>query len=193
MTTANTNRVVVTYSVGAAGTPDGHGASTRKELARRLAAFMGSAYEGEYDPRRGYAGLPYFVPSDALTSEAASRLGIRSECDLFGGVVPHPFVATKTITHPLVDAASRVPAGWSTEFPRRVADVVLDGFGAFAKEDALLAGRRLLNADPFASNALQELPELANSPRTTSQILPARWTQSTKKKWPDSAWPSSRT
>ena len=88
--------------------------------------------------------LPYFVPSDALTSEAASRLGIRSECDLFGGVVPHPFVATKTITHPLVDAASRVPAGWSTEFPRRVADVVLDGFGAFAKEDALLAGRRLL-------------------------------------------------
>ena len=149
MTTVTTNRAVVTYSVDAAGTPDGHQASTRKVLARRLAALMAYAYEGEYDSLRRYAGPPYFVPSDALTSERASLLGVRNEYDLFGGVVSHPFVATKTITHPLVDAASRAPAGWSAEFPRRVADVVLDGFSVFAKEDALLAGRRLLEFGPI--------------------------------------------
>ena len=136
--------VVVTYSLGATARRNGHEASTRKEIARRLAAFTGFAYEGEYDPLRRYAAPPYFVPSDTLTSGTASRIGIRGEHDLFGGVVPHPFVATKTITHPLVDVRSYAPPGWCAEFPRRVADVVLDGFSAFAKEDALLAGRWLL-------------------------------------------------
>jgi hypothetical protein len=78
----------------------------------------------------------------------ASRLGVRGERDLFGGVVPHTFMATKTITHPLVDVRSHAPPGWSVEFPRRVADVVLDGVSAFTKEDAVLAGRRLLERGP---------------------------------------------
>ena len=119
-------------------------ASTRKEIARRLAAITGFAYEGEYDPLRRYSAPPYFVPGDTLTSETASRLGVRNEDDLFGAVVPYPFVATKTITHPLVGDASHAPSGWCAEFPRRVADVVLDGFSVFAKEDAILAGRQLL-------------------------------------------------
>ena len=71
--------------------------------------------------RRRYGAPTYFVPSDTLTSEAAARAGIRHEHDLFGGVVPHPFVATKTITHPLVDARvarrRRLVAGVSA--PRR--------------------------------------------------------------------------
>ena len=123
---------------------DGHEAATRSEIARRLAAFTGFAYEGEYDPQRRYATTPYFVPRDTLTSETASRIGIRNDSDLFGAVVPHPFVATKTITHPLVDDRTQSPSGWSVEFPRRVADVVLEGFSAFAKKDALRAGCRLL-------------------------------------------------
>jgi hypothetical protein len=139
---------VVTYSPGATDKAVGHQASTRKEIARRLAALMGIAWEGEYDPLRRYAVPPYFVPSITLTSETAARVGVRGECDLFGGVVPYPFVATKTITHPLVGAGSRAPPGWSVEFPRRVADVALDGFSAFAKEDALVAGRRLLERGP---------------------------------------------
>jgi hypothetical protein len=53
-------------------------------------------------------------------------------------------VATKTITHPLVGTRSRAPIGWCAEFPRRVADVVLQGFSAFATEDALAAGRKIL-------------------------------------------------
>lgn len=87
---------------------------------------------------------PYFVPRDTLTIAVASRIGIRGDSDLFGAVVPYPFVATKTITHPLVDDRSHSPTGWCPEFPSRVADVVLDGFSAFAKKDALRAGCRLL-------------------------------------------------
>jgi hypothetical protein len=84
-----------------------------------------------------------------LTSDAAARLGIRDEDDLFGGVVPSPFVATKTITHPLADAGARAPRGWSAEFPRRVANVVLDGFSAFARDDALRVASRLLEHGPI--------------------------------------------
>ncbi len=83
-----------------------------------------------------------------MTSEIASRLGIRGEHDLFGAVVPSAFVATKTITHPLLDADSCAPAGWCPEFPRRVADAVLDGISVFARQDALIAGRRLLAFGP---------------------------------------------
>jgi hypothetical protein len=138
----------VTYSFGATAKRNGHEAYTRKEIARRLAAFRDFADEGEYDPLIQYAAPLYFVPSDTLTSDMASRLGVRGERDLFGGVVPHAFVATKTITHPLVDVRSHAPPGWSVEFPRRVADVVLDGVSAFTKEDAVLAGRRLLERGP---------------------------------------------
>jgi hypothetical protein len=143
-----TRGVVVTYPVGTATLHNGHMASTRNELARRLASLTGFSYAGEYDPLRHPAMPTYFVPSDTLDSEAATRAGIRRESDLFGGVVPHPFVATKTITHPLPDAPSCVPIGWSREFPRRVADVVLKGASAFAKGDALSAGNTLLAIGP---------------------------------------------
>src|SRR6185503_6987315 len=144
---------VVTYSVGAPGRPDGHEASTRKEIARRLAMLMGCAYEGEYDSLRHDATPRYFVPADTVTRETASRLGIRDERDLYGGVVRHPFEATKVITHPLLDVASHAPAGWRAEFPRRVAGVVLDGVSVFAKGDALLAGRKLLERGPVRVKA----------------------------------------
>jgi len=136
--------VVVTYPVCAEALRNAHMTSTRNELARRLAALTGFAYDGDFDPVRHRQAPTYFVPSDTLTGEAAARAGIRQERDLFGGVVPYPFVATKTITHPLADAESPAPPGWCAEFPRRVADVVLQGCSAFDKEDALDAGIKLL-------------------------------------------------
>ncbi|HMF29080.1 MAG TPA: DUF3182 family protein, partial [Candidatus Cybelea sp.] len=138
-------RGIVTYSLPATSTNDGHDTATRKEIARRLADLGGLAYDGEYDPLSRYSTPPYFVPSDTLTTDMALRLGIRGEPDLFGGVVSHPFMATKTITHSLVGPSAFAPRGWSREFARRVTDVVLDGYSAFAKEDALLAGYRLLD------------------------------------------------
>jgi hypothetical protein len=139
------DRVVVTYSHKAPEVA-GHDSCTREEISRRLAALMNLAYEGEYEPRRRYAVAPYFVPGDTLTTQTASRLGIRDEDDLFGGVVAHPYMATKTITHPLVDAHCKAPRGWSDAFARLVARVVLDGFSAFTRDDAARAGSKLLES-----------------------------------------------
>jgi hypothetical protein len=135
--------VVVTYSPDAVVERQGHMARARTEIARRLATLTGFVYAGDYDPRR-HRTSAYFVPSDTLTLETAARIGIRREEDLFGGVVPHRYVATKTITHPLVDPSARAPDGWRAEFPRRVAEVVLAGYSAFTKEDARKAGQGLL-------------------------------------------------
>ena len=74
----------------------------------------------------------------------AASLGLRSEQDLFGGVVPQPYVASKVITHPLPLADCAAPAAWSHAFGQQVHDVVLPGYSAFSQEDALRAGRALL-------------------------------------------------
>ncbi len=106
-------RDVVTYTVGESRSPKGHDASTRTEIARRLASLAGFEFAGEYKPGARYEGQPYFVPSDTLTSADAGKLRIDDAHDLFGGVVPTAFAATKTITHPLVDDEAEAPDGWS--------------------------------------------------------------------------------
>jgi hypothetical protein len=87
-----------------------HERATRAEIARRLAAFKGYDFAGAYDRTKTYSGPLFFVPSDTLIGAEAKALGIQGEHDLFGGVVPFSFVATKAITHPLVepDAAALV-------------------------------------------------------------------------------------
>ncbi len=85
------------------------------------------------------------VPNDTITSlAAAARWGVHDPDDLFGGVVPHPFVATKTITHARIGPRARAPIGWSDRFGERVKDIVLPGYSAFASEDARRAGESLL-------------------------------------------------
>jgi len=74
---------------------------------------------------------------------------------LFGGVVPHPFVASKAITHPLVDPDASAPAGWSHAFGERVRDVVLDGYTVFALANAREAGARLLQRGPARLKAVR--------------------------------------
>ena len=124
-----------------------HEAATQDALAKRLAALRGDEFAGSYDASRRYGRPLYFVPNDTLVRTAvcgALALGIQGEDDLFGGVVPHAFVATKTITHGLPPAASKAPEGWSEAFCQRVRDVVLPGFSAFTRRDALDAGLELL-------------------------------------------------
>jgi hypothetical protein len=79
---------------------------------------------------------PYFVPCDTLDAQMARQLGIRSWRDLFGGVAPRPFVATKVITHGLVGADAMAPQGWSEICGGCLEDVVLEGWSAFSAEDA---------------------------------------------------------
>lgn len=141
--------VVVTYALVEPFDRDGHDARTRTGIATKLAELKGFAFAGEYDRAARYDGPVYFVPSDALVGiEAAQALGIHGDDDVFGGVVPHRFTATKVITHPLFDLQARAPPGWVPAFPQAVAGAVLDGFCAFAREDAQRAGARLLERGP---------------------------------------------
>jgi hypothetical protein len=140
---------VATYTIPGHGFAHGHERATRDGIARRLAALKGIDFVGEYDPARPPPGPVYLVPSDTLVGiEAAAALGVRSEHDLFGGVVPHAFVATKAITHPLVGPEAAAPPGWTHAFGRQVRDVALPGFTAFTLGDARLAGERLLERGP---------------------------------------------
>jgi hypothetical protein len=92
----------------------------------------------------------YLVPTDTLVGlGVAETFGVRDEHDLYGGVVPRAFMATKAITHPLVGPDATAPPGWSPEFGCRIADAVLSGFSAFAPEDARHAGLRLLERGPL--------------------------------------------
>jgi hypothetical protein len=126
-----------------------HERVTRAEVAKRLAGLKGFDFGGEYEPSRRYSGPVYFVPSETIIGlNAARELDISDEHDLFGGVVPHPFVATKAITHPLVEPDAEAPAGWSHAFGEWVRDAVHQGFSAFTISDAICAGARLLEHGP---------------------------------------------
>ncbi|MBO9515888.1 MAG: DUF3182 family protein [Variovorax sp.] len=120
-----------------------HERATRAEVSRRLAALKHCTFMGEYDPSDPRAAT-YFVPSDTLHLDTAAALGIRGPDDLFGGVVPHLFVATKVISHPLVRPDAERPRGWVARLAEAIGPATLEGFSAFSRADAEEAGRRLL-------------------------------------------------
>lgn len=141
--------VVLTYALAGAADPDRHEARTRTAIAKQLAKIKGFEFAGEYDRAARYDRPVYFVPSDTLIGvDAAKAIGVHGEDDVFGGVVPHRFTATKTITHPLFDQQAQAPAGWTPAFARAVEGSVLDGYCAFAREDAHRAGASMLDRGP---------------------------------------------
>jgi hypothetical protein len=142
---SQTSGTVVHCSAKEVERPDSHNRLTREWIAARLARLLGYEYLGEYEATNRYPGHVYFVPGDTLLGDDARELGIRSERDLFGGVVPHAFLTTKTIAHPLIEGGSS-PHGWLHSFGSRLAETVLDGYTAFTREDARRAGRKILRA-----------------------------------------------
>lgn len=119
-------------------------------MAQRLAALKGLDYAGDLEPGREPDGPLYVVPTDTLIGgDTAHALGVRSEQDLFGGVAPASFVATKAITQPLVSLRARAPEGWSHAFRDRTHLAVLRGFTAFSRDDAREAARRLFAYGPL--------------------------------------------
>ncbi|MGN2254206.1 DUF3182 family protein [Frateuria sp. GZRe12] len=139
----------VVLGVGRDAAHSSHEAAAHAAIAQQLADLLGYDFAGAYVPGQHYPGPLYFVPGDVLTAlDAAEACGIRSAADLFGGVVPDRVVASKAITHPLVDAPTRVPEGWSSAFAERVRSVVLPGYSAYTPADARRAGRALLHLGP---------------------------------------------
>jgi len=135
---------VVYHRCGSTLGPAGHDQVTKKAVARALAELLDVPFAGELDLLNPVAGA-LVVPSDTIEGLAeARRLGIERPEQMFGGVVPHPFVATKLITHPLVRPDAVAPEGWSAAFGAAVESVVLPGYSVFDPLDALEAGRRLL-------------------------------------------------
>jgi hypothetical protein len=129
-------------------TPTSHDLVSKASLAASLARLFGVEFfqpgDGAADAAWRRSSRPYFVPSDALCARQAARLGIAGWRDLFGGVVAHPFTATKIITHALVRPDAAAPAGWPAAFADRVRPAVLDGYSVFDKADARIAARSLL-------------------------------------------------
>ncbi|MCW2292414.1 hypothetical protein M2262_002464 [Pseudomonas sp. BIGb0408] len=125
-----------------------HDAEMQLLLGEKLASLLAI-------PLLGWRGqdLPnddcYLLPSDTVIGlEAIGRLGIGRAENFFGGAVPQPFMATKAISHPLIDEPRHVPEGWSAAFHARIKSSVLAGNTAFDLEDARHAATRLLHNGP---------------------------------------------
>lgn len=126
--------------------PDhGHEAATHAWIVAEVARLMGLPDAGTVP---GDAGGSYCVPDDTLTADQARRLGLRDEHDLLGGVVPHAFVATKVVTHPLVDAHAAAPRGWNRSLGAQLREATVPGFAAFAFDDACRAHALLAPGGP---------------------------------------------
>ncbi|QYY27934.1 DUF3182 family protein [Cupriavidus pinatubonensis] len=149
--TNNKARQVMVYGCARYGQPDSHQAMTLEQIGRNVAKIGGYGFSGAYEhsatartPAGGTAA-PYLVPLDTVVGDAqAQALHLRSADDLFGGVVPFAFVATKVISHGLVAPDAVAPAGWNPDFAQRAGAAVLPGFTAFSLEDARSAGLRLM-------------------------------------------------
>jgi len=134
---------VVTLCVAGDARDNEHERATREEFGRRLAVLRKLEFGGEYEPAR-HAPPLYYVPNETLVTHELARFpGIEHQDQLFGGVVPHRFVATKVISHPLVSEGAVHPVGWTNCLTDQLAGVVLEGYSAFSQDDALEGGRRL--------------------------------------------------
>jgi len=130
-----------------------HETASHRALAAKLADLLECPCAADYEPAGDAVPQPpgriYYVPAMTLGSAAAALLGIGGEADLYGGVVPYDFIASKAITHPLPDdARAAAPPGWSHEMGRRLQGVALAGYTVFSTEDALRAGILLLRDGP---------------------------------------------
>lgn len=118
--------------------PGGHEVATHAWIAAEVARLMRLPLQDV-----GAAQSGFYVPDDTLTAAQAQQLGIRAAADLLGGVVPHAFVATKAISHPLVDPDAAAPQGWNPALGSALAQATVPGYTAFAVDDARVAYARL--------------------------------------------------
>lgn len=137
------------YSPSATMTND-HDRAGRAELVRRIARLANGRVSDSQSAGRGSAlrASPMLVVPDAVLGiEEAAAIGVTNDTQIYGGVTPHAFVATKIVSHGLLTAAP-APAAWSHDLARPIASSTLDGFSVFSAADARAAGRLLLGNGP---------------------------------------------
>src|SRR5690606_38483887 len=77
-----------------------------------------------------------------LSTAQAAIFGIVDGSQLWGGIVPHAFVGTKLVSHPLWKPGAAAPPGWITV--PGIETCTLPGYAVFARTDAREAGMALL-------------------------------------------------
>lgn len=118
----------------------GHEAATHAWVVAEVARLMRLPLHEEHCA----AGTSSFcVPDETLTIAQAEQIGVHAAADLLGGVVPHAFVATKAISHPLVDVDAQAPEGWQPGLGAAMAATTLPGYTAFSVGDVRRAFARL--------------------------------------------------
>ena len=126
------NEIVFIYFSRLGGRPWPHQKILLDADAKVIAELKHCKFGGHYKTGHNYPDSVFFVPDDTLLGDEASSLGIRSQSDFYGGIVPYPFVKTKAITHGLIGADAQRPQGWSDAFTERVRQVVLQGYTIFS-------------------------------------------------------------
>ncbi|MCY1398293.1 hypothetical protein D9M71_133220 [compost metagenome] len=125
-----------------------HERAVHHNLAERLASLLGTRVIEEQD-RATAKGALYYLPTDTLIGpERYHSLGIHSVEDFFGGMVSHPYMATKAISHPL-PAGAACPEGWTDAFAKRATDALLKGYTVFSLADAQMAAELLFAEGPL--------------------------------------------
>ena len=128
-------------------------------IAKLLSAEFKGSYEGKLkrsdqlfsplDPTATAQGNAYLIPNDTLIGHPHwNALGITSVDNFFGGLVSEPFMATKAISHPLLDKDCFAPNGWSEAFSQKAQSALLKGYTAFTLTDAENAAIKLLHDGP---------------------------------------------
>ncbi|HDS1817558.1 TPA: DUF3182 family protein [Pseudomonas putida] len=128
-------------------TPD-HEHAVHLKLADGLAQLLGCPHIEPAQPATATDHY-YYLPTETLVDpQRHAAMGIRTEQDLFGGLVAYPYMATKAISHPLPADAS-FPPGWTDAFALQASDALLRGYTVFSKTDARNAARLLLRDGPL--------------------------------------------
>ncbi|MBV6290314.1 DUF3182 family protein [Pseudomonas sp. MAFF 301350] len=115
----------------------------------------------------------YYLPTETLIDPTRhAALGVRSIADFFGGMVQHPYMATKAISHPL-PAHAAFPLGWTDDFARQASEALLRGYTVFSREDALRAGDLLLHDGPIRLKPVRATAGRGQTVLTDIHELPA--------------------
>lgn len=124
------------------GLTDGHELATHEALARYLAEALNLDFTADRSTRASGICL---VPQQTLIGENEKRrFSIEGEDDLFGGWVPHDWMATKAIAHDLVEEDRGGLEDFDGRFADRAGHLTLKGYVACSRDGMRRACRSIL-------------------------------------------------